>query len=165
MACCPSTIRNLLNTLDTIPKKGAGFKSLADAWADKTTPHGRLMLTVLGGLAESERELIRARAGEGQARAKARGVHVGRPGCVDAAPTSGSSPAARQRRDAHGHRPHLRRQPHHDFPAIEGVGLGGWTNREARAAGFVSPRHSPPHNYELTCPSKPRAEFQFPMAT
>ena len=37
------------------------------------------MLTVLGGLAEFERELIRARTGEGHERAKARGVHMGRP--------------------------------------------------------------------------------------
>lgn len=71
--------RDLLNTLDTIARKGAGFRSLADTWADTTTPHGRLMLTVLGGLAEFERELIRARTGEGRARAKARGVHMGRP--------------------------------------------------------------------------------------
>jgi DNA invertase Pin-like site-specific DNA recombinase len=71
--------RDLLNTLDAISKKGAGFKSLADTWADTTTPHGRLMLTVLGGLAEFERELIRARTGEGRARAKAKGVHMGRP--------------------------------------------------------------------------------------
>ena len=34
------------------PDTGAGFRSLADVWADTTTPHGRLMLTVLGGLAE-----------------------------------------------------------------------------------------------------------------
>ena len=71
--------RDLLNTLDEITKRGAGFKSLADAWADTTTPHGRLMLTVLGGLAEFERELIKARTGEGRARAKAQGVHMGRP--------------------------------------------------------------------------------------
>ena len=71
--------RDLLNTLDTVAKRGAGFRSLADAWADTTTPHGRLMLTVLGGLAEFERELIRARTGEGRARAKAKGVHMGRP--------------------------------------------------------------------------------------
>jgi hypothetical protein len=58
---------------------GAGFRSLADTWADTTTPHGRLMLTVLGGLAEFERELIRARTGDGRARAKARGVRFGRP--------------------------------------------------------------------------------------
>ena len=50
-----------------------------DAWADTTTAHGRLMLTVLGGLAEFERELIRARTGEGRKRAKEHGVHMGRP--------------------------------------------------------------------------------------
>ena len=48
-------------------------------WADTTTPHGKLMVTVLGGLAEFERELIRARTGEGRTRAKARGVKFGRP--------------------------------------------------------------------------------------
>jgi DNA invertase Pin-like site-specific DNA recombinase len=70
--------RDLLNTLAAIAGKQAGFRSLGDAWADTTTPHGRLMLTVLGGLAEFERELIRARTGEGRARAKARGVKLGR---------------------------------------------------------------------------------------
>ena len=70
--------RDLLNTLATITGKQAGFRSLGDTWADTTTPHGRLMLTVLGGLAEFERELIRARTGEGRARAKARGVKLGR---------------------------------------------------------------------------------------
>ncbi len=71
--------RDLLNILDTVAKAGAGFKSLADAWADTTTAHGRLMLTVLGGLAEFERALIIARTGDGRARAKARGVRFGRP--------------------------------------------------------------------------------------
>ena len=66
--------RDLLNLLGTIAEKGAGFKSLRDTWADTTTAHGRLMLTVLGGLAEFERELIRTRTGEGRERAKARGV-------------------------------------------------------------------------------------------
>jgi DNA invertase Pin-like site-specific DNA recombinase len=74
--------RDLLNILDGIGKAGAGFKSLSDAWADTTTPHGRLMLTVLGGLAEFERELILARTGDGRARAKAKGVRFGRPPCL-----------------------------------------------------------------------------------
>jgi DNA invertase Pin-like site-specific DNA recombinase len=52
---------------------------LGDTWADTTTSHGRLILTVLGGLAEFERELIRARTGEGRARAVARGVQMRRP--------------------------------------------------------------------------------------
>ena len=70
--------RDLLNTLAAITDHKAGFRSLGDAWADTTTPHGRLMLIVLGGLAEFERELIRARTGEGRSRAKARGVKLGR---------------------------------------------------------------------------------------
>ena len=67
-----------MNTLAAITGKKAGFRSLGDAWADTTTSHGRLMLTVLGGLAEFERDLIRARTGEGRERAKARGVKMGR---------------------------------------------------------------------------------------
>ena len=47
--------RDLLNILASIAEKGAGFRSLRDGWADTTTPHGRLMLTVLAGLAEFER--------------------------------------------------------------------------------------------------------------
>jgi DNA invertase Pin-like site-specific DNA recombinase len=70
--------RDLLNILGAVAEKSAGFKSLRDTWADTTTPHGRLMLTVLGGLAEFERELIRTRTGEGRQRAMARGVIMGR---------------------------------------------------------------------------------------
>jgi len=70
--------RDLLNPLAAITNRGAGFKSLGDGWADTTTPHGRLLLTVLGGLAEFERELIKARTSEGRTRAKARGVKMGR---------------------------------------------------------------------------------------
>jgi DNA invertase Pin-like site-specific DNA recombinase len=70
--------RDLLNTLAEIAAAGATFKSLGDPWCDTTTPHGRLMLTVLGGLAEFERHLILARTSEGRGRAKARGVRFGR---------------------------------------------------------------------------------------
>jgi DNA invertase Pin-like site-specific DNA recombinase len=70
--------RDLLNTLAAITGKKAGFRSLGDTWADTTTTHGRLMLTVLGGLAEFERDLIRTRTGEGRERAKARGVKLAR---------------------------------------------------------------------------------------
>jgi DNA invertase Pin-like site-specific DNA recombinase len=69
---------DLLNTLAGIADQGAGFRSLTDAWAGTTTPHRRLMLAVMGGLAEFERDLIRARTGEGRARVKARGVRLGR---------------------------------------------------------------------------------------
>jgi DNA invertase Pin-like site-specific DNA recombinase len=71
--------RDLLNIIEALTQRGAGFKSLKDTWADTTSPHGRLMLTVLGGLAEFERKLIRARTGDGRKRAKERGVRFGRP--------------------------------------------------------------------------------------
>jgi DNA invertase Pin-like site-specific DNA recombinase len=70
--------RDLLNVLGAVADCGAGFRSLRDTWADTTTAHGRLMLTVLGGLAEFERELIRSRTSEGRERAKAKGVRMGR---------------------------------------------------------------------------------------
>jgi DNA invertase Pin-like site-specific DNA recombinase len=69
---------DLLNTLESLSKRKAGFRSLSDVWADTTTAHGRLMLTVLGGLAEFERSLILSRCNEGRTRAMARGVRFGR---------------------------------------------------------------------------------------
>jgi DNA invertase Pin-like site-specific DNA recombinase len=71
--------RDLLNVLHELVEKGASFRSLHDAWADTTTPHGELMVTILGGLATFERHLIKARTDEGRKDAKARGVKFGRP--------------------------------------------------------------------------------------
>ena len=72
-----STI-DLLTIIKTIADRECLFKSLADPWCDTTTPGGRLMLTVLGGLAEFERDLIKARTTEGRERAKRAGVRMGR---------------------------------------------------------------------------------------
>lgn len=69
---------DLLATLDAVNKAGAHFRSIHDTWADTTTAHGRLLVAVLGGLAEFERDLIKQRTAEGRAHAKARGVHMGR---------------------------------------------------------------------------------------
>ena len=84
--------RDLLNTLAAVAERGASFRSLADAWADTTTPHGRLMLTVLGGLAEFERHLILSRTAEGRIRAKARGVRFGRKLKLTKASPAGGEP-------------------------------------------------------------------------
>jgi DNA invertase Pin-like site-specific DNA recombinase len=70
---------DLLHTIDAITKAGASFRSLADTWADTTTPHGKLMLTILGGLAEFERSLILERTEAGIQRARDLGVTFGRP--------------------------------------------------------------------------------------
>src|SRR5947208_7250561 len=57
----------------------AQFRSLAEPWADTGTSTGRLMLAVLGGLADVERDLIRTRTADGRTRAQKRGQHIGRP--------------------------------------------------------------------------------------
>jgi DNA invertase Pin-like site-specific DNA recombinase len=70
--------RDLLNTLAAVADRGAGFRSIADPMLDTTSPHGKLILAVLGALAEFERSMILARTADGRARAQARGVRFGR---------------------------------------------------------------------------------------
>jgi DNA invertase Pin-like site-specific DNA recombinase len=70
--------RDLANILHELEGLSAGFLSLRDGWCDTTTPVGRLMLTIMGGIAEFERELIQARTEEGRERAKAKGTKFGR---------------------------------------------------------------------------------------
>jgi DNA invertase Pin-like site-specific DNA recombinase len=69
--------RDLLNILAKITEKRAVFRSLTQSWADGTTPHGRMMLAVFGGLAEFERDLIVERTQPARKRAMARGVKMG----------------------------------------------------------------------------------------
>jgi DNA invertase Pin-like site-specific DNA recombinase len=70
--------RDLLNILEAVSEAGGQFRSLGDAWCDTTTPHGRLMITVLGGLAEFERSLIKIRTATGRKRFVERGGRLGR---------------------------------------------------------------------------------------
>ncbi len=71
--------RDLLDIVHEIETKGAKLKALTDSWADTTTPTGKLILTVLGGLAEFERSLIFERTAEGRERARRAGRRLGRP--------------------------------------------------------------------------------------
>jgi DNA invertase Pin-like site-specific DNA recombinase len=91
--------RDLLNTLAAITERKADFRSLADTWADTTTAHGRLMLTIIGGLAEFERELIRARTSEGRARQSARRQAWPQTE-IDRTPEARGDPPSRPRRRA-----------------------------------------------------------------
>jgi DNA invertase Pin-like site-specific DNA recombinase len=77
-----------------ITDAGAQLRSLAEPWRDTATSTGRLMIVVLGGLADVERYLIRARTAEGRSRARVRGQHRSRP----SVPTSQQQAEARQRR-------------------------------------------------------------------
>ncbi len=70
---------DLFAIVKRIVDAGGQFRSLAEPWADTSTSTGRLMIAVLGGLADVERDLIRTRTAEGRSRAKGRGQHMGRP--------------------------------------------------------------------------------------
>jgi DNA invertase Pin-like site-specific DNA recombinase len=72
----------------------AQFRSLAEPWADTGTSTGRLMIAVLGGLADVERDVIRTRTAEGRSRAQKRGQRMGRPPKL----TTAQQAEARQRR-------------------------------------------------------------------
>ncbi len=76
--------RDLHNILHELEQKGCGFVSLGEAWCDTTTAVGRLMMTIMGGIAEFERELIRTRCEEGIEKAKAKGTQFGRKAVLDA---------------------------------------------------------------------------------
>ena len=69
--------RDLLDIAERIREAGAGLRSLAEPWADTTTPAGRMVLTVFAGIAEFERSLIVERTRSGRVAAKARGVKFG----------------------------------------------------------------------------------------
>jgi DNA invertase Pin-like site-specific DNA recombinase len=85
---------DLFAIVKQIADAGACFQSLAEPWANTGTSTGRLMLAVLGGLADVERDLIRTRTAEGRSRATARGQHMGRPPAL----TPQQQAEARQRR-------------------------------------------------------------------
>ena len=74
---------DLFGIVKRIVDAKAQFRSLAEPWADTGTSTGRLMIAVLGGLADVERDLIRTRTAEGRSRAQKRGQHMGRPVEID----------------------------------------------------------------------------------
>jgi DNA invertase Pin-like site-specific DNA recombinase len=69
--------RDLLEIAERIKEVGAGLRSLAEPWADTTSPAGRMVLTVFAGMADFERSLIVERTSAGRIAAKARGVRFG----------------------------------------------------------------------------------------
>ena len=69
----------LLRITEVLNEKSAGIQSLDEPWADSTSPSGKMIMTVFGGIAEFERSLILTRTQEGREAAMARGVAFGRP--------------------------------------------------------------------------------------
>ena len=71
------SVPHLLEILDRLTEKGASLRVLGMG-IDTGTPTGKLMLTVLGGIAEFEREIMLERQREGIAKAKVAGKYKGR---------------------------------------------------------------------------------------
>lgn len=68
---------DLLNIIRATAAKEASFLSLAEPWANTSTAIGKLILTVLSGVAEFERDLIALRTSDGRQRAMKSGVKFG----------------------------------------------------------------------------------------
>ena len=76
--------RDLLDIAEHLREGSAGLRSLAEPWADTTSPAGRMVLTVFAGIAEFERSLIHERTSSGRTASQARGVRFGRPSALSA---------------------------------------------------------------------------------
>jgi DNA invertase Pin-like site-specific DNA recombinase len=76
------SLPNLLSIIADLKKKGVAFRSLTEQM-DTTTPHGELLFSVFGALAQYERALTRERVMAGLAAAKRRGRRGGRPPAID----------------------------------------------------------------------------------
>ena len=106
---------DLFGIVKRIVDAKAQFRSLAEPWADTGTSTGRLMLAVLGGLADVEPDLIRTRTAEGRSRAKAQGKRMGRPPAPHTSATEGARQAARAGSYVAGIGEELQCQPSHNF--------------------------------------------------
>jgi DNA invertase Pin-like site-specific DNA recombinase len=113
------SIFDLFGIVKRIVDAKAQFRSLAEPWADTGTSTGRLMIAVLDGLADVERDLIRARTAEGRSRAKAKGKQMGRPPSLDDGAAQRGHQTARARRytartSAQLQRRHIHNSPRHE---------------------------------------------------
>jgi DNA invertase Pin-like site-specific DNA recombinase len=76
------SLGHLIQTIDALCARGVGFQSVTEA-IDTSTAHGKLLLHLMGALAEFERSLMAERTAAGRAAARKRGVHMGRPRKID----------------------------------------------------------------------------------
>ena len=78
----------LLRIVEDFQKRDIALKSLQEPWADTTSAVGKLIITVMAGIAEFERDLIRQRSQDGREAAIKRGVKFGRPAKLSASQTN-----------------------------------------------------------------------------
>jgi DNA invertase Pin-like site-specific DNA recombinase len=128
---------DLFGIVKRIVDAKAQFRSLAEPWADTVTSTGRLMLAVLGGLADVERDLIRTRTAEGRSRAKAQGKAMGRPPDIGTAERGHQT--ARAGRYVAGIGGQLRPQYRHHAPRHARC-MSRTSRRQRHEAPFREPR-------------------------
>jgi DNA invertase Pin-like site-specific DNA recombinase len=75
--------RDLLNILGQLEEGSCGFVSLGEAWCDTTSDVGKLVITIMSGIAEFERKLILSRTEAGITKAREQGKKFGRPSALD----------------------------------------------------------------------------------
>jgi DNA invertase Pin-like site-specific DNA recombinase len=75
--------RDLLNILGQLEEGSCGFVSLGERWCDTTSDVGKLVITIMSGIAEFERRLILSRTEAGIAEARKKGKVFGRPSRLD----------------------------------------------------------------------------------
>ena len=73
------SLSHLIRIVDTLGSLGVDLVSLGDPGLDTTSPHGKLVFSIMGAVAEFERDLIRERTRAGMAAARRRGKRIGRP--------------------------------------------------------------------------------------
>ena len=142
---------DLFAIVKQIVDAGGQFRSLAEPWADTATSTGRLMIAVLGGLADVERDLIRTRTAEGRSRAKARGQHMGRPPKL----------TPQQQKEAR-----RRRAPPYSAGAPASSGSIGISALRSRSATHTRYRRvaSAPSSEDTIRPSRPRGSGVSPRS-
>jgi len=77
------SLKNLIALVEDLADRGVGFRSLSES-IDTTTANGKLFFSIMGALAEFERDLIKERTMAGLAAARARGRVGGRPSVMNA---------------------------------------------------------------------------------
>ncbi len=109
--------RDLLDIAERLREAGAGLRSIAEPWADTTSPAGRMVLTVFAGIAEFERSLIGERTSSGRKAAQGRGVRFGRPSVLTVgAGRAGATPHPGRPKRARGGARHLEVSPGDALP-------------------------------------------------
>lgn len=148
----------LLRISEVLNVKGAGIQSLDEPWADTTTPAGKMIMTVFGGIAEFERSLILSRTQEGREAAQARGVAFGRPGKLKSDQKNLARELVKEGQRYQRSRSHIQRTPSNDLSLHQRRSALMRVYRSAQP--YVPDTIPPPAGLDPTLDGTLRTKFQ-----